>query len=70
MNCEYQDDPSRNDGSSDRTGPARMTKDSRKSNQPDLFAFIGFISRSASDRRYLPESATGEETYQRICDDE
>ena len=56
--------------SSDRTGPARMTEDSRKSNQRDIFAFAELIRGFTTDRQSLPENACDGEIFQRIFDDE
>jgi hypothetical protein len=46
-----------------------MTKDSRKSNQRDFFAFVELIRLSTFDRRVLPETARAEEIFERIFDD-
>jgi hypothetical protein len=43
-----------------------MTKDSRKSNQRDSFAFVELVRPFAFDRQSLPENAHGGEAFQRI----
>ena len=65
-----KDDLSRIDESSDRTGPARMTEDSRKSNQRDFNVFAELIRAFTSDRQSLPENAYDGGIFPRICDDE
>jgi hypothetical protein len=43
-------------GTADYTDRARMTKDSGKSNQPDIFAFIESVRYLKCNRQRLPET--------------